>query len=70
MKFIVVQTILIKREQKGNIVNNYWDNIIRQVDAKDRETAIGKFVIQTANIEAKEKLQIECIQLSHLTALN
>ena len=70
MKFIIVQTILTRQEQNGATINNYWNNIIRQVDAKDKESAIGKFVVQTADIKAKEKLNIECIKLEELAALS
>jgi hypothetical protein len=70
MKFIIVQTILARQEQNGATINNYWENIIRQVDAKDKESAIGKFVIQTADIKAEERLNIECIKLKELAALS
>ena len=70
MVYIIVQTILTKQESYGTTINNFWENIIRKVEAKDQETAIGKFVVQTNDIKAKEKLGIECIELSIMKKLN
>jgi hypothetical protein len=70
MEFIIAQTILERQEQEGNTINNHWGNIIRKVNAKDKESAIGKFIMQTANIKAKEKLQLECIELDKLTTIS
>ena len=70
MKYIIVQIILKKQDQNGSTINNYWENIIREVTAKDEESAIGKFVIQTAHITAKEKLGIECILLDDLKSIS
>tara|TARA_R110001606_G_scaffold88007_1_gene198166 strand:- start:1023 stop:1235 length:213 start_codon:yes stop_codon:yes gene_type:complete len=70
MIYIIVQTVLTKQENNGTTINNFWENVVRKVEAKDRETAIGKFVIQTNDIKAKEKLGIECIELSIMKKLN
>lgn len=70
MVYIIVQTILTKQEIYGTTINNFWENIIRKVEAKDQDTAIGKFVVQTNDIKAEEKLGIECIELSIMKKLN
>ena len=67
--FIIIQTILTKQEIEGITVNNHWENIVRQVQADSSEVAIGKFVIQTADIVAKEKLKLECYLLDTLKEL-
>ena len=42
MTYIIVQTVLKKQENKENTVNNLWENIVRRVEEKDRETEIDK----------------------------
>jgi len=32
MTYIIVQTVLKKQENKGNTVNNFWENIVTKVD--------------------------------------
>ena len=68
--FILVQTLLIRREMVGNRQDNYWENVVRKVTAESNESAIGKFVLQTSNIEAIERMGIECILLDIMKSLS
>ena len=61
--------ILERSEQEPGTIQNYWQLIMRQVDAISEEEAMGKFVLQTADIKAKEKLQPECVELTMLKSL-
>jgi len=69
MRFILVQTILTRQEVKDKAIHNYWDTIIRHAEAESKEHAIGMFTLQTKDIEAKEKLDIQCINLRDLNKL-
>jgi hypothetical protein len=69
MEYIVSQIILDSQEVKNQVTTNTWSLIIRRVYAGSEETAIGKFVVKTAHITAKEKLGISCIELSKLNTL-
>jgi hypothetical protein len=69
MEYIVSQIILESQEVKDNVTTNTWGLIIRRVYADSEETAIGKFVIKTGYITAKEKLGISCIDSSRLSTL-
>ena len=67
--YIIAQTILVKRDMSKNNIHNYWDNIIRVVVAKDKESAIGKFVLNTSDIKAEEKLDIQCYHIDDLKTI-
>lgn len=70
MEFIITQTILVSQQHNENEITNNWDIIIRKVKANNESEAIGKFIINTSQIKAKEKLSVACIDLKHLTVLN
>lgn len=53
----------------GNNHNITMGNIVRKVKAKTKETAIGKFVIATKDIKVKQKLNIECYDLTELKSI-
>ena len=59
-EFIVAQAILEKQEG-----NNVWLGLIlRRVIAEKKEEAIGKFVLNTQDIKAHKKMDIECYEFS------
>ncbi len=61
---------IAKEEIVGNNKNTIMENIVRQIKAKSRENAIGKFVIATEDIKAIKKLDIECYDLSELMSVD
>lgn len=65
-KFIVIQIKVDKEVCEGYSNNILLSNVVRQIDAENEEMAIGKFVLATKDIEAKQKLNIECYELSKL----
>jgi hypothetical protein len=69
MRFILVQEILEKQEVKGATMHNFWNTIVRSVEAENKEVAIGRFVIATQSIKAKEKLDVQCYPLEDLIKL-
>lgn len=67
--FIVIQ-IIVESEvfmDKNNHIN--LNSIVRRVEAKTKAEAIGEFVIETASIPAKQKLNIECYSLAELISI-
>lgn len=71
--YLVVQQIVESEEttfKDGKHVNNInINNIIRVVEGSSEEEAIGKFVLDTSNIIAHKKLNIQCIKLKDITKL-
>ncbi len=67
--YILIQMQIDSKEIEGNNANISMSNIVRQVSAENKESAIGKFVIATKNIKAHKKLDIECYDLSELLSL-
>ena len=59
--YIIVQMI-VEKMPDGMNHNVLMSNIIRMYDADNKEAAIGKFVLDTANVPAVKKLQIECFE--------
>ena len=45
------------------------DTIIRQVYAQSQEEAIGKFIVNTKDVPAEKKLDLECIKLTNLKSI-
>jgi len=64
--FIIYQMIINKIERVGFTQNTEMSVTVRKVRANSKEEAIGKFVIETANIQAIEKLQVQCDELDQL----
>lgn len=68
--FIVVQTILSRIDRPNAYTqNNNWDNIIRTVKAKTTEEALGRFIIETQNVKAVEKLSPQIAELDNIITL-
>lgn len=68
-KYIVIQICVESEVIEGNTKNITVVNIARQVEAENKETAIGKFVMATADIKYIKKLDIECYDLSELKSV-
>ena len=68
-KFIVIQMCIEKEEKTFRSNNVNMINIVRQVDAENKEAAIGKFILATERIVVKQKLNIECYDLTELNSL-
>jgi hypothetical protein len=60
--FIITQIIVTS--ESNNEIN--LDHIIRVVIAQNKETAIGIFVIETQDIPANKKLNINCYILNEI----
>lgn len=45
-------------------------NIIRKINAETKEIAIGKFVIETQNIKAYNKLDLECYDIEEIKSIS
>lgn len=68
-KFIVYQQQVDSETRNGADSQILISTVIRLVYAKSEEEAIGKFVLETKNIPAKQKLNVECIELSVLKSI-
>ena len=68
-EFLVVQIVMSKQEINVGTTNQYWDNIIRKVKANNIEEAIGKFMINTQNIFAVQRLNPVAYELSQVLSL-
>jgi hypothetical protein len=66
-----MKTFIVIQMQIDSIVSDQisMSNIVRKVEAETMEQAIGKFVVQTAGIKAKQKLNIECYEIDDLKGL-
>ena len=69
-KFIVIQMQINADTYVDGVLQTNMSNTVRQVDAESEAEAIGKFVLGTKDIEAKQKLNIECYELSKLKSVN
>jgi len=68
--YLIVQTILTSIDRPNNYTQvNNWNNIIRVVPAKTKEEALGRFVIETQNIAAVERLNPEINILNDIIRL-
>ena len=72
-KFICVQIFLEREIQtidnNSTSITNMWGDIVRIVEAETEEEAIGKFIVQTRYVKAKEKLNVNCYKLEHLKTI-
>lgn len=70
--YIILQMLVTKQEQKGNIQDIELGDILRQVEANSEEEVIGKFIKNTSNISgtAHKALQIECILLDNFLKIS
>ena len=70
METFIIYQMQIDSEEKNGMNNNIlMSTIVRKVEANSKEEAIGKFVLESNTIKAKQKLNIECIKLSELKSL-
>jgi len=67
--YIVYQMQIDSEERNGTNNNILMSTLVRKVEASSKEEAIGKFVLMSNDIKAKQKLNIECIKLSELASL-
>lgn len=65
-KYLCYQYLIVERT--GNTTK--IDVVIRNVGAKNKEEAIGKFILNTNDIPALEKLDIECFNLDNLMKID
>lgn len=68
-EFLVVQIIMSKQEINVGTTHQYWDNIIRKVKANNIEEAVGKFMINTQNVYAIQRLNPVAYELSQVLSL-
>jgi len=70
METYIVYQMQIDSEERNGINNNIlMSTLVRKVEAKSKEEAIGKFALMSNDIKAKQKLNIECIKLSELASI-
>lgn len=69
-KFIVIQMQIDSESNEPNTKRFVMSNVVRQVDAENKEMAIGKFVVSTQGIVAQKRLDIECYELSKLKSID
>jgi len=67
--FIVYQMAVAKKDYIINTQTIAMIAIVRRVLANSKEEAIGKFVTNTKDIEAVEKLEIQCDELYSLRTI-
>ena len=67
--FLVVQIIMARQEIKLGQTNQFWDTIIRQINANNIEEAVGKFMINTQDIFAVQRLNPIAYELSRIPFL-
>lgn len=67
--YIVIQMIVNSKSINIDGQNIIMSNVVRKVEAKTKELAIGKFVIATQDINAHQKLNIECYDINELKSL-
>ena len=67
--YIVYQMQIDSEEIIGRNNNFIMSTLIRKVTAYSKEEAIGKFILESNTIKAKQKLNVDCIELSKLKHL-
>ena len=67
--YLVVQMQVDSEHIEYNEKNILLSNTIRVVQADSKESAIGKFVVATQEIKAKQKLKIECYKIEDIIHL-
>ena len=69
-RFLCYQPVVASKASKGIDTTINIDLIIRNVGAKNKEEAIGKFILKTKCIEALEKLDPVCFLLDDLLKID
>jgi len=67
--FIVYQLVVEKKKMTQHGEDIVINAIVRKVKAKSEEEAMGKFIIGTKEVEAIQRLEIVCAELSRLKSL-
>jgi len=65
-EWLCYQSIVTKEELIGNTNNIGVDTIIRLVEAKTKEEAMGKFLLNTKDVKAVKKLDVECFEINKI----
>lgn len=68
-KFIVIQMKVDSRKLEEGRETTLMSNIVRRVKAESKEEAIGKFIIDTLDSKADQKLDVECYELTDIKKL-
>lgn len=63
---VCIQFILDEQKINNNENTMIFDDITRIVEADIEQEAVGKFILQTKNITAKQKLDLRCYKLENL----
>lgn len=69
MIYIATQITLVSSHISAGTINNEWNTIVRRIEANSKEEAVGKFILGTNHIKAKEKLDLLIYELDNLIAL-
>lgn len=67
--FLVSQIHVESETVHNGIMTTNLSEVIRLVNARNKEEAIGKFVLATDKIKAVSKLRVDCIKLTELKNL-
>lgn len=62
--------MVMSEELSGNTNNIKVETIIRNVGAKNKEQALGKFITHTNSIKAQKKLEPHAFLLDDLTKID
>lgn len=68
--FICTQAIVVSEESHGYSNNIVIGNIVRKVFANNVNEAIGKFVLNTASVVCKQRLNIDCNDINEILTVN
>ena len=69
-RFLCYQQMVINDEVTGSINNIKIETIIRNVGAKNKEEALGKFIAETSKIYAQKKLEPYSFLLDDLAKID
>ncbi len=67
--FIVYQVLVVVEEIIGNINTINLETVVRRVVADSQEQAIGMFILNTKDIKAVRRLDVDCILLDSLKTI-
>lgn len=62
--YVVYQSVIVSETFNNGKFDTGVNTIIRLVDAIDKKDAIGWFVQNTKDIKVKQKLDIECLEVT------
>lgn len=69
-RFLCYQLTVVSEEFDESATDIQMDVIIRNIGAKNKEEAIGKFIKHTQHIKAIKKLNPVCFLLGNLIKIN